>query len=119
MADENSNPPAQGGIWITEGSSFRLSGLTITINEQTGEVSVSGGEPKLHYDVTPVWLSIALSHLREAKAAREQLLSARADGTNDQATKFMEREFRASRQLMPCDGHHENSRMHLKLRISI
>src|SRR4051812_41658146 len=97
MSDDNEER-ANGGIWITEGNTFRLSGLTITINEETGEVSATGGEPHLHYDVAPVWLSIALDHLRMAKVTQEERMAIQSGGVNDQVAQLLEREFRASMQ---------------------
>jgi hypothetical protein len=86
-----------GGIFISEGNTLRIPGFTLTIDKKTGEVSITtAGKPQLHYDVTPVWLSIALDHLHNAKTAREQLLAAKESG--EDFGQPLEREFRASMQ---------------------
>jgi hypothetical protein len=89
----------KGGILINEGASFRLSGLSISFNKTTGEVTLDGGTAMLHYDVCPVWLSIALEHLKIAKAAHEQLLSARDSKNDEERRRALEHEFRASMQV--------------------
>lgn len=86
-----------GGIFVSEGNSLRIPGFTITINQRTGEVAVTtAGNAQLHYDVTSVWLSIALDHLQNANAARKELLAAKE--SNRDFGPSLEREFRASMQ---------------------
>jgi hypothetical protein len=87
-----------GGILVTEGVTFSFGGLSISINNETGEVSLDGGRATLHYDVCPAWLSIAVDHLKDAKIAREQLLVARDSEDDDGRSRALEREFRASMQ---------------------
>lgn len=94
MSDD-SKSHQNDGIFVSEGNTLRIPGFTITINTKTGDVSFeSNGNPQLHYDVTPIWLSIALDHLHAAKAAREELLSVKESGGD--IGQCLEREFRCS-----------------------
>jgi hypothetical protein len=86
------------GILITEGMTFSLTQLSIEINKETGEISFAGGQPMLHYDVCPVWLSIAIEHLKEAKQARDDMLAAKDAGNDELVNKSLERGFRGSMQ---------------------
>jgi hypothetical protein len=87
------------GILITEGMTFSLAQLSITINKDTGEmISFAGGQPMLHYDVCPAWLSIGIEHLKEAEQARADMLAAK-DARNDELrNRALERGFRGSMQ---------------------
>lgn len=87
-----------GGILVTKGVAFGLSGFSIGIDRETGEETVNLGDPKLHYDVCPVWLEIAIGHLKDAKGARAERLAAYA--ASDDKTKYgtLEPEFRSSMQ---------------------
>jgi hypothetical protein len=86
------------GIVATDGATLRISGISITINKTTGEVKIEGGEPSIHYDVCPVWLSIAIEHLEDAKLAREDMIRTKDAADPELKFKALEREFRASMQ---------------------
>jgi hypothetical protein len=89
-----------GGIVVTDGATFRISEISITINEVTGEVTCEGGQPSIHYDVCPVWLAIATKHLEEAKQAHTEMLHAKNESADELKFIALEREFRASMQAM-------------------
>jgi hypothetical protein len=87
-----------GGILVTKGVTFGLSGFSFGMNQETGEITANLGDPKLHYDVCPVWLEIAIGHLKDAKEARTERLAAYA--ASDDKVKYgtLEPEFRSSMQ---------------------
>jgi hypothetical protein len=77
------------GILITDGVSFRLSGLSITINRETGEVQMGDVKAQMHYDVTPVWLEIAINHLKVAADARQRRRANKQDKNVSLESEFV------------------------------
>ncbi|WP_441227969.1 hypothetical protein AB7813_08125 [Tardiphaga sp. 20_F10_N6_6] len=88
------------GILITEGATFALSGLSITINQETGEITMGEVKASLHYDVCPSWLAIAVDHLKAAKMARQELLEGRDSNDDEKRNRALEQEFATSMQVI-------------------
>lgn len=90
------NPPGSGGIFITRGSTLRLTDLRIEIKDDglvDGNLNLS-----LAQDVTADWLEIALSHCREAQA-HSALVQERVRIAEDQELgSALEAEFRSCMQ---------------------
>lgn len=84
------------GIFLAKGMDLGIHNFRIGVSE-TGELSHSM-ELRLHYDVTPKWLSIALGHLRDTKARHAELMTAWAGTDEDAKFAALEREFESAMQ---------------------
>jgi hypothetical protein len=87
------------GIFISRFVTLTLSDITISF----GPNGTSGSSKALvSYDVCPIWLEIAIEHLKAASGANSEMITAWADPTaaNDTKGETLERVFRHSMQAM-------------------
>jgi hypothetical protein len=86
---------------MIKGVRLALTGMVLTIDEARGEVKFESNPPKMHYDVCPVWLSIAIEHLRIAKSAND-FIGEKLEG--EEKFQALEIEFRASMQAITASA---------------
>lgn len=86
------------GVFIKKGMSISIppGGLSVTMNDDGS--FTSSLKLHVHFDVCPTWLTIALSHLDDAKARKEERLTAWSADDDDMKSDALEREFMASMQ---------------------
>jgi hypothetical protein len=83
------------GIFISRFVTLTLSDLTISFGP---EGSSGSSKALVSYDVCPIWLEIAIEHLKEANEANSEMLKTWADPASDKKGETLENVFRHSMQ---------------------
>jgi hypothetical protein len=86
------------GIFISRGMTVAIpeGGFAIGIDPQGS--STANLTLHVHYDVCPTWCELALRHLGDARAARDERVAAWVGTDEDHKARCLEREFEASMQ---------------------
>lgn len=92
---DSNGPVGPAGILLVRGSTFSLHNLSISL-DASGKMS-STMEPKIAWEIWPMWLRIAIDNEAIAATARKHLLIATGDGTEagQERARRLEEETRA------------------------
>jgi len=85
------------GIFVSKGMTFALTDLVLST-----EPGQSTAKTLLHYDVCPVWLELAVEHLKAAREASQARNDAWTTSNDKLKGPTLEREFKAAMQAITC-----------------